>query len=125
MASLEWCDITADVLDAAGRIGGRIHLFGHSVGGAVVLDAAVSEPERFASVFLFEPIVRPTRMRAPVECKPMVASARKRTEVFDSRAHARRRMSVSIPSGGPRQEATSWNSTARITRASMEGRSGV
>src|SRR5882724_9484694 len=60
-ASLEWWDITADVVDAARGIGGRIHLFGHSLGGAVALAAAVAEPERFASVFLFEPIVPPTR----------------------------------------------------------------
>ncbi len=88
---MEWCDITADVLDAARRIDGRIHLFGHSIGGAVALAAAVAEPERFASVFVFEPIVPPTRMRAPVEHNPMVASARRRTEVFNSRAHARQR----------------------------------
>jgi pimeloyl-ACP methyl ester carboxylesterase len=34
-ASLEWSDITADVLDAAHRVRGRIHLFGHSLGDAV------------------------------------------------------------------------------------------
>jgi pimeloyl-ACP methyl ester carboxylesterase len=90
-ASLEWWDITTDVVDAARRIGGRIHLFGHSLGGAVALAAAVTEPERFASVFLFEPIVPPTRMRAPVEHNPMVASAKKRTELFNSRADARER----------------------------------
>ena len=77
-----------DVLDAARRIGGRIHLFGNSLGGAVALAAAVAEPDRFESVFLFEPIVPPTRMRAPVEHNPMVAAARKRTETFDSPDHA-------------------------------------
>jgi pimeloyl-ACP methyl ester carboxylesterase len=90
-ASLEWSDITADVLEAARRVGGRVHLFGHSLGGAVALAAAVEESERFASVFLFEPIVPPTRMRAPVENNPMAASARKRTEVFTSRVDARQR----------------------------------
>jgi pimeloyl-ACP methyl ester carboxylesterase len=90
-ASLEWPDITADVLEDAHRIGGRIHLFGHSLGGAVALAAAVAEPDRFASVFLFEPIVPPARMRAPVEHNPMVASASKRTEIFASRSHARER----------------------------------
>jgi pimeloyl-ACP methyl ester carboxylesterase len=103
-ASLEWFDITADVLDAASRIvprptDGRIHLFGHSLGGAVALAAAVAEPERFASVFLFEPIVPPTRMRVPSELNPMVASAMKRTEVFASRADARKRF-ASRPSLG-------------------------
>jgi pimeloyl-ACP methyl ester carboxylesterase len=90
-ASLEWPDITADVLEAAHRIGGRVHLFGHSIGGAVALAAAVSEPERFASLFLYEPIVPPTRMRAPVDWNPMVAPARKRAEVFESRNQARER----------------------------------
>jgi len=96
-ASLEWSDIAADVLDAAHRIHGRIHLFGHSLGGAVALAAAVAEPDRFASVFLFEPIVPPTRMRAPVEQNPMAAAARKRTEVFDSRAEARERFKSRPP----------------------------
>jgi pimeloyl-ACP methyl ester carboxylesterase len=90
-ASLEWSDITDDVLGAARRIGGVIHLFGHSLGGAVALAAAVAEPERFASVFLFEAIVPPTRMKVPTEHNPMVATARKRTEVFASRANARER----------------------------------
>jgi pimeloyl-ACP methyl ester carboxylesterase len=53
-ASFDWPDITADVLDAAHRIRGRIHLSGHSLGGAVALAAAVAEPDRFTSVFLFE-----------------------------------------------------------------------
>src|ERR1700710_91520 len=44
-ASVEWSDITADVLEAARRIGGRGHLFGHSLGGAVALAAAVAEPD--------------------------------------------------------------------------------
>jgi len=90
-ASLEWPDITADVLDAAHKIRGRMHLFGHSIGGAVALAAAVAEPNRFASVFLFEPIVPPTRIRAPVEQNPMAIAARKRAEVFNARAEARQR----------------------------------
>jgi pimeloyl-ACP methyl ester carboxylesterase len=90
-ASLEWPDITADVLDAAHRIRGRIHLLGHSLGGAVALAAAATEPDRFATVFLFEPIVPLTRIRAPVEQNPMAVAARKRTEFFASRSEARTR----------------------------------
>ena len=64
---------------------------GHSLGGAVTLAAAVPEPDRFSSVFLFEPIVPPTRMGAPVEQNSMAASARKRKEVFNTRVEARER----------------------------------
>jgi hypothetical protein len=48
-------------------------------------------------VFLFEPILPPTRMRPPVDKNPMAASARRRTEVFNIRVEARERF-VARPS---------------------------
>jgi pimeloyl-ACP methyl ester carboxylesterase len=42
------------VLAAAGE---RFHLVGHSYGGAVALAAALAEPERVASLVLFEPVL--------------------------------------------------------------------
>jgi pimeloyl-ACP methyl ester carboxylesterase len=92
------------VLHAARRIGGRVHLFGHSLGGAVSVAAAAAEPDRFVSMFLFEPIVPPTRMRAPVESNPMATSARKRAEVFASRVGARERFKSRVSLGALHDE---------------------
>lgn len=49
-------DAVLGVLDAVcGPGGGRVHLAGHSLGGAVVLAAAARVPERVASLTLFAP----------------------------------------------------------------------
>lgn len=45
----------APILDAIRRSPGRVHLVGHSYGGAVALHVALREPERIASLTLYEP----------------------------------------------------------------------
>jgi pimeloyl-ACP methyl ester carboxylesterase len=46
--------LLAPAFEAAG---GRLHLVGHSYGGAVALEAARAHPERVASLVLFEPVL--------------------------------------------------------------------
>lgn len=46
--------LLAPAFEAAG---GRFHLVGHSYGGAVALEAARAEPDRVASLVLYEPVL--------------------------------------------------------------------
>jgi len=46
--------LLAPALEAAGE---RFHLVGHSYGGAVALEVARADPERVASLVLFEPVL--------------------------------------------------------------------
>jgi pimeloyl-ACP methyl ester carboxylesterase len=54
---LSLADETALLGPAFAAAGGRFHLVGHSYGGAVALAVALAEPERVASLVLFEPVL--------------------------------------------------------------------
>ena len=49
-------DALADLLDG---LGGRVHLVGHSYGGAVAMRIALTWPDRVASLLLYEPTMFP------------------------------------------------------------------
>ena len=61
---------------------------GHSKGGASLLMAELARPGTFAGLWVFEPIVFPQRPGGEGEANPMAAGARRRREVFPSRADA-------------------------------------
>jgi pimeloyl-ACP methyl ester carboxylesterase len=85
--NFDWPAIAADVHAAARAITTEpIHVFGHSMGGAVALQAEAAYGGLFATAFLYEPIVTPPGIRPSTN--PMAETARKRTEVFASKEAA-------------------------------------
>jgi len=73
-----------------------LHGFGHSMGGATLLEAERRRPGTFTSAMLFEPIVPP----GPFEGNsPLVEAARGRLRSFPSRAQALQRYASKPPLG--------------------------
>jgi pimeloyl-ACP methyl ester carboxylesterase len=96
---LSWPSISEDVVTAVKSLGrGPIHLFGHSIGGAVALYAEATSGPLFTSAFLYEPIiVSPGAFELTERPNPMAQAARKRVEVFPSKEAALRRYSARPP----------------------------
>jgi pimeloyl-ACP methyl ester carboxylesterase len=95
----DWTAIAADVHAAARAIGtGPLHVFGHSMGGAVALQAEAAYGGLFATAYLYEPIVTPPGMKPSTN--PMADAARNRTEVFVSKEAALWRYSARPQLGG-------------------------
>lgn len=90
-----WAGMAHDVLAAAAAVRaasgtGSDPLFavGHSMGGAAILLAQLSQPGTFGQAYLYEPIVFPAAWgeRSVEQNNSMSGPARKRREVFSSRA---------------------------------------
>ena len=82
----DWMRITHDVLAAVRSISaGPVHVVGHSMGGAVALQAEANFGGVVASAFVFEPIIFPTHLERPAAPNPMASNARRRREAFASR----------------------------------------
>jgi pimeloyl-ACP methyl ester carboxylesterase len=96
---LSWPSIAQDVMTAVRSIGGGpIHLFGHSIGGAVAMYAEATSGPVFASAFLYEPIIMgPGVGDMTGHPNPMAQAARKRVEVFPSKEAALERYSARPP----------------------------
>jgi pimeloyl-ACP methyl ester carboxylesterase len=82
---VDWHRFGDDVRRVAAHLGsapgvGRLVGFGHSMGGAALLMAALRDQERFAALVLWEPIVMPTDV--PPEANPLAAAARRRRREF-------------------------------------------
>lgn len=78
-------DATAMAVWLAEQQGGPIDAFGHSMGGACLLMAALRRPDVFRRLVLFEPIVFPPqgiRPGVPEGESPMVHGARRRRSTF-------------------------------------------
>lgn len=89
-ATYPWHRFGEDALETARHLTDRhgpVVAFGHSMGGAALLMAALSAPELFAALYVYEPIVLPPGLRDSDE-SPMVAAARRRRDHFPSRAEA-------------------------------------
>jgi hypothetical protein len=77
----------AAINDRDGTPGRALKAVGHSMGGAAILIAQLSQPGTFEQAYLFEPIVFPSGWDRPAEQNnSMSGPARKRREVFASRA---------------------------------------
>lgn len=92
-AALHWSTYGDDALAAARHAcevaGEPLTGIGHSMGGASLIMAAVREPDLFAALYLFEPIVfpPPDPGAGPRAESPLPAGARRRRAVFpDERA---------------------------------------
>jgi pimeloyl-ACP methyl ester carboxylesterase len=81
-----WGRISVDVLAAVRAIASEpIHVVGHSMGGAVAMQAEADHPGLFASAYLYEPIIVQPGMRKLRTTNPLADGARKRREVFSSK----------------------------------------
>jgi pimeloyl-ACP methyl ester carboxylesterase len=78
-----------DVLACADALGvSGVHAFGHSMGGTAALLAERRRPGLIASAYFFEPIFIPAEWTTGVHENHMEIAARRRREVFPSRAEA-------------------------------------
>jgi len=93
----DWGGMADDVGAVAAALAdvapGPLHVVGHSMGGAAALLAEHRRPGTFASAYLYEPIVPPGPipqggLTNPLLANPMAEAARRRREVFPSRAEA-------------------------------------
>ncbi len=91
-------------LDAVGRSGADpapVDYVGHSLGGAAGIYAALAQPDRFRSLWLFEPVVMPAdRPRPPGGPGPLIEAARRRRMTFDSVDDAVARLGAKPPFAG-------------------------
>ncbi len=106
-------DALAVAADIAGRRAGRsdgasrpLVGFGHSMGGACLLAAAARQPDRFAALVVYEPIVFPPTMAAGEHgSNPLVSGARRRRRSFPSYADALDNFAAKRPLGRFRADA--------------------
>ena len=101
-----WTGMADDALAAVDAIGvSSIRGFGHTLGGAVLLLAELARPGVVSLAYLYEPVVFPPDFRHVGDDNPMAAPARRRREVFDSRADALWRYAGRPPLGELRADA--------------------
>lgn len=101
-----WRGMGSDVSACVEAIGAPVvYGFGHSMGGTALLLAERSQPGTFERVFLYEPIVFPRGFLDVPGANPLVAAARNRREVFNSRAEALERYASRSPLSVMRADA--------------------
>ncbi len=93
-SSFEWTRIANDLLCVleAENLQEGVGMVGHSMGGCVVLLAEQRRPGTVRASWLFEPIVLPNGGVGAPGSNPLAAMARRRREVFESKAAAIDRM---------------------------------
>ena len=95
-----WHGFAADVLAVVDELGlDRPRGVGHSCGAAALLLAEQARPGTFENLYCYEPIVYPgdTPLPPGLEGNPLAAGARRRREVFGSRAEALENFSAKAP----------------------------
>lgn len=97
--SFDWHTMAYDVLAVVDALGlSRPRGVGHSCGASLLLLAEEARPGTFESLYCFEPIVAPVDDPPPRGVhNPMPERARRRREVFPSRAAAYRHFSEKEP----------------------------
>jgi pimeloyl-ACP methyl ester carboxylesterase len=93
-----WNAMAQDLLACIDALGlSSVLAFGHSLGGAVMFLAELSRPGTITAAYMYEPIVfAPDNVVGPRD-NPMSQAARKRREIFDSKAEALMRYSIRPP----------------------------
>lgn len=89
----KYADDLLAVIDATGI--GPVAGVGHSMGAAALVLAADAAPEKFTSLFLFEPIISPPQFAGLKS--PLSDQARRRRDSFESREAARERLGSKAP----------------------------
>ena len=104
----EWTSLAADLLVVVDHLGisaGELDCVGHSVGAATILLADAMRPGLIRRMYGYEPVMwRPGEAFEQGE-NPLIAGARKRREVFESRAEALERFSARPPFSQCRADA--------------------
>jgi len=85
-----WAGFAGDVLAVVDGLGlDRPYGFGHSAGGAALLDAEARRPGTFAALWCYEPIVWPEiTAELAASRRPLISGALKRRDRFPSRQDA-------------------------------------
>lgn len=97
-ADFDWRGMADDVARVVDHLGGDVlHGFGHSMGGAALLEVERAKPKTFRSAMVFEPVVPPGMFAEDDHPIQRVAAARQRT--FPSRGSALLRYSARPPLG--------------------------
>ena len=97
-ADFDWRGSADDAARVVSHLGvERLHGFGHSMGGAALLEVERTNPGTFQSAMVFEPIV-PPGMFGPGD-SPIQIAARGRLRTFPSRGHALERYAARPPLG--------------------------
>lgn len=96
---LAWSGAARDVLAAVDAIGAdSVHAVGHSMGGAAALLAELERPGVLRSAYVFEPILLPDAVERPPDSRnDLATSARRRREVFGSKAEVLHRYASRPP----------------------------
>lgn len=103
---LSWTRMGEDALAAIKAVAdGPLAAVGHSLGGAALLLAELTEPGVLRGAFLYEPIVFPVDASLAGLNNPMAAAARRRRAVFPSKGDALRRYAGHTPLGVLRADA--------------------
>ncbi len=86
----DWAGFADDVLAVVGQLGlDRPYGFGHSSGGAAMLDAEARRPGTFRALWCYEPIVWPEiTEELKASRRPLISGALKRRDLFGSRQDA-------------------------------------
>jgi pimeloyl-ACP methyl ester carboxylesterase len=101
-----WSGMAHDLLACIDAIGtSAVLAFGHSLGGAAVLLAETSRPGSIAAAYLYEPIVLPRELVIGRTDNPLGEAARRRREVFGSKAEALMRYASRPPLSVLRSDA--------------------
>lgn len=101
-----WSGMAEDLRHCVAAIGvDSILAFGHSLGGAVALLVARTNPGLIRAAYLYEPIVFPRDLLLKREGNPMSEAARRRREVFSSKAAALSHYAANTPLGILRADA--------------------
>lgn len=91
-----WTGMADDLAAAADHLDASVlHGFGHSMGGAALLEVERRHAGTFTSAFVFEPIVPPE----PLGNSPLIKAARARRDSFPTRADALERYASKPPLG--------------------------
>jgi pimeloyl-ACP methyl ester carboxylesterase len=100
-------DALAVARDVHARHGGRpVVAAGHSMGGAGLVMAALREPQLFAALVLFEPIIFPPESRARAhEANPLAEITRRRRRTFSDFDAARANFAAKPPLNSLHPEA--------------------
>jgi len=95
-----WTGFSDDVLAVLAGLGLEdAYGFGHSSGGAAVLDAEARRPGTFRALYCYEPIVWPSPP-PPGSRDRLVEGARRRRDLFSSRHEARANFAAKRPFSG-------------------------
>jgi len=97
---LTWRGMTDDVLACVDALGGSaLPAFGHSMGGACLMEAERRRPGTIARAYLFEPIIVPGGFGDDSVSNPLAESARRRRGSFPTKVDALARYASRRPLG--------------------------